>query len=55
MASDGPGRVNGIPVTPAEEEELRALSARPDIYDAVAKSIAPSIFGSIGGCMVMLH
>ena len=48
MASDGPGRVNGIPVTPEEEEELRALAVRPDIYEAVAKSIAPSIYGSMG-------
>ena len=48
MASDGPGRVNGVPITAEEEEEFRALAARPDIYEAVAKSIAPSIYGSIG-------
>ena len=35
------------PFTPQEEEEFRQLSASPDIYDIVAKSIAPSIFGSI--------
>ncbi len=51
MALDGPGRVNGVPITAEEEEELRALSARPDIYEAVAKSIAPSIYGSLGGCV----
>ena len=50
QASDGPGRVNGVPVTAEQEEELRALASRPDIYDAVAKSIAPSIYGSLGGC-----
>jgi len=50
QAADGPGRVNGVPVTAEEEEELRALAARPDIYEAVAKSIAPSIYGSLGGC-----
>ena len=48
MATDGPGRVGGAPITPAEEEEFRQLAARPDIYDIVAKSIAPSIYGSIG-------
>ena len=48
MASDGPGRVSGIRLTSDEEEELRTLAARPDIYEAVAKSIAPSIYGSTG-------
>lgn len=48
IASDGPGRVGGAPLTPAEEEEFRALAARPDIYEAIAKSIAPSIYGSTG-------
>ena len=55
MASDGPGRVNGLSVTPAEEEELRLLAARPDIYEAVAKSIAPSIYGSMGGWMGVVN
>ncbi len=48
MASDGPGRINGAPLTPAEEEEFRLLAARPDIYEAISKSIAPSIYGSMG-------
>ena len=46
--SGGPGRASGAPLTPAEEEELRQLAARPDIYETVAKSIAPSIYGSLG-------
>jgi len=33
-------------VTPQEEEELRRLTAMPNIYEVVAKSIAPSIYGS---------
>ncbi len=46
--SGGPGRAGGAPLTPVEEEELRQLAARPDIYDTIAKSIAPSIYGSLG-------
>ena len=46
--SEGPGRASGVPLTPAEEEELRQLAASPYIYDTVAKSIAPSIYGSLG-------
>ncbi|XP_064403008.1 DNA replication licensing factor mcm5-like [Halichondria panicea] len=45
--SGGPGRAGGAPLTPVEEEELRQLAARPDIYDTIAKSIAPSIYGSL--------
>lgn len=48
VETGGPGRAGGIPLSPAEEEELRQLAARPDIYDIIAKSIAPSIFGSLG-------
>ncbi|OXB55991.1 hypothetical protein ASZ78_009673 [Callipepla squamata] len=33
-------------VTPQEEEELRRLTAMPNIYEMIAKSIAPSIYGS---------
>ena len=32
--------------TPEEEEDILALSRDPEIYDRVAKSIAPSIWGS---------
>eukprot|EP00057_Strongylocentrotus_purpuratus_P035774 XP_801948.1 PREDICTED: DNA replication licensing factor mcm5 [Strongylocentrotus purpuratus] len=34
-------------ITPQEEEEFRRLSANPNIYEIIARSIAPSIFGSI--------
>ena len=46
--SEGPGRASGVPLTPSEEEELRQLASRPDIYETIAKSIAPSIYGSLG-------
>lgn len=32
--------------TDLEEEEIRKLATTPNIYDIVARSIAPSIFGS---------
>lgn len=42
----GPGRSMNT-FTPEEEEELLALSRSPDIYDRLANSIAPSIYGSL--------
>lgn len=33
-------------VSPQEEEELRALAGTPDVYPALARSVAPSIYGS---------
>jgi len=42
----GPGRSSGAPLTSLEEEELRHLAASPNIYETIARSIAPSIFGS---------
>ena len=42
-----PSRVSGNTVITAEEEEsFRMLAQKPDVYETVAKSIAPSIFGS---------
>ena len=49
--SEGPGRASSVPLTPGEEEELRRLASRPDIYETIAKSIAPSIYGSLGKCV----
>ena len=31
-------------VTPAEEEKIKATAARPDIYDLLSRSLAPSIY-----------
>ncbi len=46
-ASAGVGRAAAGDFTEAEEEEFRRLASQTDIYDVLAKSIAPSIFGSI--------
>ena len=43
----GPGRSSGnIQVTPEEEEEFLRLASRPDIFEVISRSIAPSIYGS---------
>lgn len=41
-------------ITPQEEEEFRRLSANPNVYQIIAKSIAPSIYGSIGKFLLEL-
>ena len=47
MSSKKNLRVSGNTVVTAEEEEsFRMLAQKPDVYETVAKSIAPSIFGS---------
>ena len=33
-------------MTPERENEIKELSQRPDIYDTLADSLAPSIFGN---------
>uniref|UniRef100_A0A8C2ZXC7 DNA replication licensing factor MCM5 n=1 Tax=Cyclopterus lumpus TaxID=8103 RepID=A0A8C2ZXC7_CYCLU len=44
--TEGVGRGATGSVTPQEEEELRALAATPNVYAALARSVAPSIYGS---------
>ncbi|MBN3309485.1 DNA replication licensing factor MCM5 [Amia ocellicauda] len=44
--TEGAGRSVSGSVSPQEEEELRALAASPSVYEALARSIAPSIYGS---------
>ncbi|CAG2180086.1 unnamed protein product, partial [Oppiella nova] len=44
--SEGPGRAASVPYTPDEEQLFRHLAATPNIYDRIARSIAPSIFGA---------
>lgn len=47
IETSGPGRTwMGARYTPAEEEQFRRLADTPNIYEKVAASIAPSIFGS---------
>ena len=48
VETEGPGRTGSSSLTPQEEEDLRKLASRPDIYDIIARSIAPSIYGSLG-------
>lgn len=45
--TDGTGRTASNPLTPAEEDDFRRLAASPNIYETIAKSIAPSIYGSL--------
>uniref|UniRef100_A0A8C9RKN5 DNA replication licensing factor MCM5 n=1 Tax=Scleropages formosus TaxID=113540 RepID=A0A8C9RKN5_SCLFO len=44
--TEGAGRGASGSVSPQEEEELRALATSPSIYQSLAHSIAPSIYGS---------
>jgi len=47
VETDGVGRTSrDLRFSPEEEEEFRRLAAKPDIHDLIAKSIAPSIWGS---------
>ena len=45
VETTGPGRSDPN-FTPEEEEEMLELSRLPDIYNRIARSIAPAIFGS---------
>jgi len=42
--SAGPGRMRTT-FTPEEEEEMLQLSREPDLYERIAQSVAPSIYG----------
>uniref|UniRef100_A0AAR2IT29 DNA replication licensing factor MCM5 n=1 Tax=Pygocentrus nattereri TaxID=42514 RepID=A0AAR2IT29_PYGNA len=44
--TEGAGRGATGSVSPQEEEELRALAASPSICESIARSLAPSIYGS---------
>jgi len=41
----GAGRSSSVPITSEDEELFRRLAASPNIYERIARSIAPSIFG----------
>jgi DNA replication licensing factor MCM5 len=45
--NDGSGRGGAAPISPADEEEFRRMANDPNIYETIAKSIAPSIYGSL--------
>ncbi|XP_078388210.1 DNA replication licensing factor MCM5 [Cetorhinus maximus] len=44
--TEGTGHGLSGTTAPQEEEEFRQLAATPNVYETVAKSIAPSIYGS---------
>eukprot|EP00118_Oscarella_pearsei_P026954 m.310596 g.310596 ORF g.310596 m.310596 type:complete len:737 (+) comp52950_c0_seq1:92-2302(+) len=45
VETEGAGRTREAPFTPHEETEFRRLAADPNIYETLANSIAPSIYG----------
>ena len=45
--TEGTGRSASNQLTPAEEDDFRRLAAQPNIYETLAKSVAPSIFGGL--------
>ncbi|CAI2354673.1 unnamed protein product [Caenorhabditis sp. 36 PRJEB53466] len=47
IETSGPGRTNFNVFTPEEERQFKTLAQRKDVYELIAKSIAPSIYGSV--------
>lgn len=48
VSTEGPGRsAIAALIGPNEEEQMRQLAASPNIYERMAQSIAPSIYGSL--------
>ena len=45
--TEGSGRSTQSSLSPSEEEDFRRLAATPNIYETLAKSVAPSIYGSL--------
>jgi len=46
VETEGPGRASGHQTYSAEEEEsFRRLASQPNVFETIAKSIAPSIYG----------
>ncbi|XP_052769415.1 DNA replication licensing factor mcm5-like [Mya arenaria] len=45
--TEGKGHATGTTITPTEEEDFQRLAKTPNVYDTIAKSIAPSIYGSL--------
>ncbi|XP_064112307.1 DNA replication licensing factor mcm5-like [Macrobrachium nipponense] len=43
---EGHGYSSGVSITSSEEEEFRRLAQSENVYERIARSIAPSIFGS---------
>jgi DNA replication licensing factor MCM5 len=51
-SAGGSGGLNpfGVQFTPKEEEEFGEMARSDRFYERFAKSVAPSIFGSLGAC-----
>ncbi|KAK6022407.1 MCM2/3/5 family protein, partial [Ostertagia ostertagi] len=47
VETGGPGRAEFKQYTPEEERNFNGAAQRPDAYELIAKSIAPSIYGSV--------
>ena len=49
-SAGGAGGLNpfGVQFTPEEEEEFNEMARSEGLYERFAKSVAPSIFGSLG-------
>lgn len=49
-STSGTGGLNpfGVQFTPEEEEEFNEMARSDGLYEQFAKSVAPSIFGSLG-------
>ncbi|XP_014767470.1 DNA replication licensing factor mcm5-A [Octopus bimaculoides] len=45
--TQGDSKTTSLQITPEDEEELVNLANSPNLYDIIAKSIAPSIWGSL--------
>jgi hypothetical protein len=57
-STSGTGGLNpfGVQFTPEEEEEFNAMARSEGLYERFAKSVAPSIFGSLGTfCLSTLY
>lgn len=55
--TEGTGRSAENSIRPEEEEEFRNLANNPNVYEIIAKSIAPSIYGGLDikkaiGCLL---
>lgn len=47
-AGSGGSNPFGVQFTPEEEEEFEQMSRSENFYETFAKSVAPSIYGSLG-------
>lgn len=46
VQTTGPGRANQMEFSPEEERQFKELAKKPNVYEIITKSIAPSIYGA---------